>query len=319
LKKQLTKLSAIVVTVVLVAILLSQISIGDIARTLASIEPIYLIICFVLYIFSYFFRALRFHILLNNKVSIKHLFSIVCVHNLANNILPARTGEVSYVYLVKKLYNIPAGEGIATLIVARVFDFITISSLFFISVVFIENLPPIIAKAIWFVAGLLILMLTILFSFLYFNKKFMDVSGGIVNRMGVKNRRWVLYLSRKAKETVQSFNEIKSQRTIVTAFLASIGIWTSIYSVTFSLLEGMHLQLGFLEMVLAFTFLTAINTLPLRSVAGFGTTEGAWTLVLMGLNIPMTTAIATGFGMHILRLGYIIIFGFFGLVLIRSD
>ena len=77
-EKIIVKLSAVIITVVLVVILLSQISIGDVAKTLVSIDPIYLIIGFVLYPSSYFFRALRFHILLNNKVSIKHLFSIVC-------------------------------------------------------------------------------------------------------------------------------------------------------------------------------------------------------------------------------------------------
>ncbi len=317
--KQSAKISAVVITIVLVAILLSQIQIADVITTLAGIDPLYLAVGFVLYVCSYFFRALRFHILLNNKVSIKHLFSIVCVHNMANNILPARTGEISYVYLVKKLHNIPIGEGIVTLMVAKVFDFITISLLFFVSAVFIENLPSITAKAISFVAGLLILMLIVLFSFLYFGEKFMDVIGRLVNRNGVKNIRWVQYLLRKASETVQSFNEIKSKRTIVTAILASIVLWIFTYSIIFTFVKGMQLQLGFLEMVLAFTFLTAINTLPLRNVAGFGTTEGAWTLVLMGFNIPMTTAIATGFGVHILLLGYIIIFGFFGLVLIKSD
>lgn len=128
-KKPLAKVAAVIITVILVAILLSQISIGDVAKTLISIDPIYIIIGFILYLGSYFFRALRFHILLNSKVSIKDLFSIVCVHNMANNILPARTGEVSYVYLSKKLHNISVGEGVASLMVARVFDFTTISFL----------------------------------------------------------------------------------------------------------------------------------------------------------------------------------------------
>lgn len=93
-KKLIAKLLAVIITVILVALLLSQINLSDITTTLTSIDPIYIITGFILYLSSYFFRALRFHILLNNKVSIKHLFSIVCVHNMANNILPARTGEV---------------------------------------------------------------------------------------------------------------------------------------------------------------------------------------------------------------------------------
>ena len=59
------KLSAVIITIALVALLLSQIRIADIITTLAGIDPLYLIAGFVLYACSYFFRALRFHILLN--------------------------------------------------------------------------------------------------------------------------------------------------------------------------------------------------------------------------------------------------------------
>lgn len=61
-RKTIAKLSAIVITVVLVDIQLSQIRIADIITTLAGIDPLYLVAGFVLYVCSYYFRALRFHI-----------------------------------------------------------------------------------------------------------------------------------------------------------------------------------------------------------------------------------------------------------------
>ena len=84
-RKTIAKISAIVITIALVAILLSQIQISDIITTLAGINPLYLIAGFVLYVCCYFFRALRFHILLNREIGIRDLFNIVCVHNMANN------------------------------------------------------------------------------------------------------------------------------------------------------------------------------------------------------------------------------------------
>jgi len=64
-RKTIAKLSAVVITIALVAILLSQIRISDVITTLAGIDPLYLVAGFILYACSYFFRALRFHILLN--------------------------------------------------------------------------------------------------------------------------------------------------------------------------------------------------------------------------------------------------------------
>jgi len=104
-RENISKILAVVITIALVAILLSQIRIADVIATLAGIDPLYLIAGFVLYVCSYFFRALRFHILLNGEVGLWDLFNIVCVHNMMNNILPARTGELSYIYLLKRFYN----------------------------------------------------------------------------------------------------------------------------------------------------------------------------------------------------------------------
>jgi uncharacterized protein (TIRG00374 family) len=91
-RKTIAKISAVVITIALVAILLSQIQIADVITTLASINPLYLIAGFILYTCSYFFRGLRFHILLNREVGLRDLFNIVCVHNMVNNILPSLLG-----------------------------------------------------------------------------------------------------------------------------------------------------------------------------------------------------------------------------------
>ena len=79
-RQTVAKISAVVITIALVAILLSQIQIADIITTLAGIDPLYLIAGFVLYACSYVFRALRFYILLDGEVGLRDLFNIVCVH-----------------------------------------------------------------------------------------------------------------------------------------------------------------------------------------------------------------------------------------------
>ena len=127
---KLTKIFAIIITILLLALLFTQIDLADVITTLKNINPIYLIVGFILYTCSYFLRALRFHFLLNKEVSFKDLFDITCVHNMMNNLLPARTGELSYIYLLKTGQNKTTGEGLATLIIARIFDFIIISNLF---------------------------------------------------------------------------------------------------------------------------------------------------------------------------------------------
>lgn len=58
------------------------------------------------------------------------LFPVFFVVSLANNGLPARMGEVAYVYFVDRLLNIGVGATTAGLIVVRVFDYLMVVVLF---------------------------------------------------------------------------------------------------------------------------------------------------------------------------------------------
>ena len=56
-KQTLSKLATAIIAISLIAILLPQIEVADVVDTLTSIEPVYLVAGFGLYVLSYFFRA----------------------------------------------------------------------------------------------------------------------------------------------------------------------------------------------------------------------------------------------------------------------
>jgi len=312
--KQSAKISVVVITIVLVAILLSQIQIADVITTLAGIDPLYLAVGFVLYVCSYFFRALRFHILLNNKVSIKHLFSIVCVHNMANNILPARTGEASYVYLSKKLHNIPVGAGVASLMVARVFDLITISFLFFVSAILIRDLPDMVSKIIWLIVGLLVFVLLLLLALVFFGEIFIDLIRRVANGINALRFSSVQYLLRKGDEMARSFKLMKSKKLLGCVFMTSMMLWCSQYSMLCILANAMGISLTIWCMVFAITFVFFTTILPIQSIGGFGIIEGGWALGFMVMGISKEISISSGFGFHIILLTFALVLGALGLV-----
>ena len=317
-KQKLAKISAVIITVILVAILLSQIQIADIIATLAGIDPLYLAVGFFLYASSYFFRALRFHILLNNKVSIKHLFSIVCVHNMANNILPARTGEVTYVYLSKKLHNISVGEGVASLMVTRVFDLTTISFLFFLSTILIRDLPDVVNKIIWLIVGLLVFVLVLFLALVFYGEVSIDIIRRVANGINVLRFSSVQYLLRKGDETAQSFKLMKSKKLFGGVFLASMMIWCFLYSMLYILANAMGISLTIWCMIFAATFVFFTTVLPIQSIGGFGIIEGGWTLGFMIIGISKDVAISSGFSFHIITLAFALVIGALGLMKVYS-
>lgn len=318
-KQTLAKIVAFVITIILVAILLSQVEIGDVVSTLAGIDSIHVIIGFVLYTCSYFFRALRFHILLNKEVRLRDLFNIVCVHNMVNNILPARTGELSYIYLLKKIHHKKMGEGIATLFVARVFDFITISLLFIGSTFVIQNLPELIMKLVWVIALFLGTITIFLIALLYSGDSFFKSVGRFCERFHWDKRYFVDYLLRKGEETVECFEKIKtSGKVIVIALiLNSFGIWLSLYSLNYILVSAMNINLSYCSVVFASTFAVFTTVLPIQGIGGFGTLESGWTVGFIAVGVTKEVAISSGFGYHIILLIFFLILGCYGTVMIK--
>ena len=311
------KISAVIITIALVAILLSQIQIADIITTLADIDPLYLVAGFVLYVCSYFFRALRFHILLNREVKLRDLFNIVCVHNLVNKIFPARTGELSYIYLLKKLHNKTTGEGIATLFVARVFDFIVIAISLFISALSLEKLPNLVVNVIWIIAVCMVLAGVTLVGFIYFDERFMRIIKKITIKTNIVRFGMVQYLLRKADETVNSFGSIKSKYILVQTGAVSIGIWASMYLVYSLLVYAFGINLSTFEVITIVSFVALLPLLPFYAVGGFGTTEATITVVMISFGVLKETAIVASFGMHIIGIIYTLIVGAYGLLILN--
>jgi uncharacterized protein (TIRG00374 family) len=315
-KAKLAKISAVVITITLGAILLSQIEIADIIVTLASIDPLYLIAGFLLYTGSYFFRAMRFHILLIRKVRLRDLFNIVCVHNMMNNILPARTGELSYIYLLKKLHNKKTGEGIATLFVARVFDFITISLLFLVSVFMMHDLPEMVIKTVWAIALFLSSITIFLIALLYFGNTFLNLVKRFFERFNWDKKYFADFLLRKGEETVDSFEKISAngKNTIIDLILTSLGIWLFLYSLNYIFVRGMDINLSYFEVIFASSFAVFTTILPIQGIGGFGTLETGWAVGFIAVGVTKEVAISSGFGYHIILWIYFLILGCWGLL-----
>jgi len=283
-----TILAALAITIVLVFFLLSQIRICDFIIILAKINLLYLFLAFIPYVCAYFLRALRFYILLNREISVKDLFSIVCLHTFMNNILPARTGELTYIYLLK-LRNKRISEGIATLAFARFFDFISISLLFIISSFFVGLL-----KEFMMLICVTFLIITSISCFTFMSKKFMN------------------NLPRKIEEIIDNFMHVRKSGKLKQLMAVSILVWISLYSAVYFIVISINLNLTFFEVLFASSFAIITTILPIQGIGGFGTTEGGWCIGFIAIGLTKDVAISTGFAFHIIILAYSVILGFYG-------
>ena len=231
---------------------------------------------------------------------------------MANMIMPARTGEIAYVYLSKRLHNISVGEGIASLMVARMFDFITISLFFFVSVMTIKSLPEIISKAVWVIVSGVVITIMILFLLLYFGENFINVIRRIAVMLNVEHFNTIQYLLRKGEETAQSFEMIKSKRVVVWTKAISIGIWLAMYLSFYFLIYAFTIDLTFFEIIIIASFGALLPLLPFYGIGGFGTTEATIAGVMILFGVLKEPAIIASFGLHIISFVYILVLGAYG-------
>ena len=316
-KKQiLTKITFVIITLVLSIVLLSQIKMGDVLNILTHINPISLLPGFGLYILTYYFRALRFHVLLNRKVKVKDLFTIICIQNMANSTLPARTGELSYVFLLKKFHNKAYGEGAATLIISRVFDISAITGLFLVSALLTNDLPDIMKKAILGVCFLMVLAVLVLVILIKSNDRFIRLINKISLNLKINKEPFIVYLMSKLKETADSFSKINRNQAIW-AGLLSVAVWILLYSVNYVLANVLGINVGFWAVLLASTFAMLTTILPIQGIGGFGTLESGWALGFIALGISKEIAISSGFIYHISIYTFFLTLGLYGIIMLK--
>ena len=312
--KFLVKIVAVLITIVLLALLVTQINLKDVFTTIININPIYLLTGFILYLCSYIFRAWRFHILLNKEVSIKDLFDIGCLHNMMNNLLPARTGELSYIYLLKTRQNKTTGEGLATLIIARIFDFIIISTLFLLLFLVIKDLAPEFSTLIVIGVLFLFLMVILLLGLLFFGNSILKIQRKYADTINFKKFHLGNYITKKSEETIQCFEKFKfgTMKMHISVILLSIGIWMLLYALFYVIALSMDIPLDGIQILFAASFAVFSTALPIQGVGGFGTMEGGWALGFIAVGATKEIAINTGFGFHLIILFYTIFLGLWG-------
>jgi glycosyltransferase 2 family protein len=319
-RRALVKITTVVITFFFVAILFTQISPGDIVKTLYQVNLLCLIAGFFLYTGCYFFRTARFYYLLNREIPVRDLFPVVCLHNVINMVLPAKTGELSYVYLVNKHHGRTIGEGIATLLIARIFDIISISALFLVSFVIVVHSLTVNTGFIYGVILVLGLFIVLLFLFLNKSRSFLEAFVKLCSFAGIEKTKPVHFILIKGEETVAALEIARTTKeySFITIFSLSLGVWGCLYAFTALMVIAMDIPAGLSAIVFACTFAFMTAILPVQGIGNFGTFEAGWTLGFLSIGVPAELAVSTGFSYHIINSIFNGILGIAGIILLHS-
>src|SRR5688572_3216058 len=103
----------------------------------------WLMLALLAYLINIFLRAIRFaNLIYTKKIAWQEFIPVSALHNILMYLLPAKTGDVTYIFLAKNRLDISLPEGTATLFASRFYDFSVVALILAILLPFSkENMP----------------------------------------------------------------------------------------------------------------------------------------------------------------------------------
>lgn len=308
-------LIATIITILLLFYLIENVELSAIYQSLALLNVKIILIGLIFYMFSYVFRAIRFKLILGESIKLFSLLWIVCIHNFFVQLLPARIGEISYLYLIKK-YGIDKNKNIASIAFARIFDVIIVAVFFFMGLTSIPELLPDFIILLIIVIAVLLLLFLILYYLIFRQSMVLLMLEWIIRRTNINILKRGID---KFKEVVYEFGSLKSRRLTIGLFISSIFIWGTLYLFMYVFLNAFFNEITIPNAFLIVTLPVIFSILPIYGVAGFGTTETAFLFALLWFNENLELAISAGFVIHGFQLLFFITFGLVGAAFFMFD
>src|SRR5438105_4893404 len=118
----------IIVSLIFLVWALSKEDLGQVGQAILRANYLALLPALLLYFIGVWVRAVRWRILLNPiapEVGLYETFEVVVIGYMANDVLPARIGELVRAYVLSRREGIRKTGTLATILVERIFDGLT--------------------------------------------------------------------------------------------------------------------------------------------------------------------------------------------------
>lgn len=250
-------------------------------------------------------RATRFWLLIDRTAPLHLLILIVMARNLFVDLLPARLGELSYVYLLTKRAGRPAEDGLASLFLAVLFDLIALVPLLILAILVVGSdgtiSVPILASATVALGALAFIAMKVAVPIGTLVARWLGP--GILPQY--ETALWRAKAAKLIRRTVEALRDVQSRsifwRVLLVSMVVRLCKFGSYYFLVLAIMTPLGYttdSLGFFRVFLGVVTAELAAALPIHGIAGFGTFEVAWTLSFSRLGFSTEHAIMSGILAH---------------------
>lgn len=294
-----TTLFGISLALILLILVLWKIDLDQLLASLATANYWYVLPASLVTFAGYVLRTLRWRRMLRpaQTVAARQLFPILMIGFMANNVLPARTGEIVRAYVLHRRASVSKTLGLATIGLERLFDGLTL--VLFLGLVSLRFPLPEWGTGLARSAGLLFLGVTAVVALLLLRA---DVAGRTIAWIGGRlPKRLGERCSAMFEAALLGLQAVRRRRALLTVALLSILVWLAEATSYLLIVRGFNLPLPPGALLLAAVFLLVVVNLGimLPSAPGYvGTFQAFAVLALSAFGVQREAALGVAIISH---------------------
>jgi uncharacterized protein (TIRG00374 family) len=275
-----------------------------------QLDSLFIAASAALIVAEFILRAFRWKFLLNanSAPKVNQLFSVLMIGYFSNNIIPLRMGELVRAQLLGTNYNVNRARALATIVIERVCDMLTLLALFGVSVLLYDVFPA------WMKQGgiLTTILLLAISSLLYIYR---HKAAGIIAQM--RSRPSSNRLSKKLATGMENFGlglgVLTDRKTVIIVLSLSVVIWAVVIVSIDMVLQSFSMQLSLFASIFVAVMVGLGMLLP-APPGNIGVYEGFAMLALVPFGIEREAALSFSLVLHFLELAITMSIGFVCLV-----
>ncbi len=325
---------SVVLAAAAVLVLSRFVSWSTVAASLAHARPKFLLMAGAAYLVANLSRAVRFDLLLRiahddtaatqttwaaRRTSFRHVLGTTFVHTFLSNNLPARSGELSYVLLLRREKRLRGSAIVSSLVLARLFDMLVVGIFAFAGWFAVRGALPASVASVGAAIAVAAVPAVILILFLFLHQAPYAALRSVAAHIPFIRQRLLGWMDAKAGEISSILRRARSAHVLLPIACCTLFIWTANFLFIWSLFLGSSVPLSYGESVFVYAFPIAAGLFPIQPVANVGPYEASIVAALLLLGRPSVPAVAAAVAVHLENFAFSLLFAFIGyLVLIGS-
>jgi uncharacterized protein (TIRG00374 family) len=299
----------IAVSAVLLWFALDGVDFSAMQASLTHANFYYVLPVVLLFASHFLLKAMRWAVLLTpiSPAPWQHLFTPMMLGYFANNLLPARLGEVIRIVFGARRLGVGKGQILATLLLERIFDFIAVLGFGALAITFSDADSDWLRQSAWVVTAIVGTVLVVALFIVWRTRQFLRLANYPIGLLPAKRRA---YVQEKLQELALALSSLRSARLVARLLVNSMLQWALVSGAIYCSLVAVGIDVSIQA---AFAVLAAtVIAVSLPSAPGFfGSVQFAFAIALQPFGVDQSQAFAASIYYHLINFLGLIVVGVF--------